>query len=279
MNIGIIGVGLMGGSIGKTAIKRDLATVYGTDNKEVLQKAFLTNALNYELTDENIALIDILFVCVYPRQIPDVLKKYVPKLKKGAIVCDIGGNKRSIVECMEILNKEYPDINFIASHPMAGREFTGVSHSITTLYEKSSFILIPVNASLDSISTLKDFVTNLGATDIIYTNAINHDKMIAYTSQLCHIVSSAFVKNEKAKLYFGYSAGSFKDLTRVAKLNPIMWGENMIDNRENLVEDIDILILELQKYKNALQNNDITELQMLLSQGTQIKESLKDKTK
>lgn len=277
MNIGIIGLGLMGGSIAKTAKKRSLATVYGLDSEEVLQKAFLLEAIDYKLDDSNVSKIDLLFICVYPRAIPQLLKEYAPRLKKDAIICDIGGNKREIVKVMEEISKEYQDINFIATHPMAGREFTGISHSITTLYDKSSFIIIPVKASLDALSTLSDFVKDLGATNFIYTNAEHHDDMIAYTSQLCHIVSSAFVKNPKAKEHFGYSAGSFKDLTRVAKLNPTMWSENLIDNRDYLVNDIDLIVEELLKYKKVLQNNDELGLKALLQQGTDIKESLKDK--
>ena len=109
MNIGIIGLGLMGGSIAKTAKKRNLATVYGLDSEEVLQKAFLLEAIDYKLDDSNVSKIDLLFICVYPRAIPQLLKEYAPKLKKDAIICDIGGNKREIVKVMEEISKEYQD--------------------------------------------------------------------------------------------------------------------------------------------------------------------------
>lgn len=279
MNIGIIGLGLMGGSVAKTAKKRNLATVYGLDTEEVLQKAFLLDIIDYKLEKENANKLDMLFICVYPRDIPNYIKEYAPLLKQDAIICDIGGNKREIVKVMQEVGGIYPNINYIASHPMAGREFTGISHSITTLYDKSSFIVIPVKASLDALSTFADFAKELGATTFIYTNAEHHDDMIAYTSQLCHIVSSAFVKNPKAQEHFGYSAGSFRDLTRVAKLNAKMWSENLIDNRDYLVDDIDLIIQELLKYKKVLQENNEEALKELLQQGTDIKENLKDKTK
>jgi len=277
MKIGIIGLGLMGGSIAKTAKKRELAQVYGIDVPEVMQKAVLLNAIDGELNEKTISKVDLLFICAYPRQIPDILREYVPKVKDGCIVCDIGGNKRLIVQAMENLSKEYPNVNFVASHPMAGREFVGISHSITTLYDKSSFIIIPVKSSLEATQTLSDFIRALGATNVEYTSADNHDDMIAYTSQLCHVISSAYVKNKKSQNHFGYSAGSFKDLTRVAKLNPVMWSENMIDNRDYLVKDIDILIEELKKYREALATNNQVGLEELLREGTIIKENLKDK--
>ncbi len=281
MNIGIVGLGLMGGSIGKTAIKRQLATVYGTDAvEEVVVKAILTQAIEYRLDDQIIAEIDLLVLCAYPRQIPKLISKYAPKLKNGATICDIGGNKREIVKIMQEKSAIFPSLNFIACHPMAGREFTGISHSITTLYDKSSLIIIPVSAELEAISNLKQFFTNLGVANFIFSTAEKHDSMIAYTSQLCHVVSSAFVKNKKSLEHYGYSAGSFRDLTRVAKLNPIMWSENMLDNSDYLIEDIDLIIQELQKYKNALESKNALELQNLLNQGTIIKEKIeKEKPK
>lgn len=277
MNIGIIGLGLMGASIAKTIKKRNLGVVYGLDNQEVLDKAFLLDAIDDKIDDSNISCIDILFICVYPREIPKFIKEYSPKLKNDAIICDIGGNKRQIVKVMEQVSNEYPNLNYIATHPMAGREFTGISHSVTTLYDKSSFILIPVKYNISALANFVDFIKLLGATTFIYTTAEHHDEMIAYTSQLCHIVSSAFVKNAKAKEHFGYSAGSFKDLTRVAKLNAKMWSENLIDNRDYLIKDIDLIVQELLKYKQVLQDNDEQGLKDLLQIGTDIKESLKDK--
>ncbi len=281
MNIGIVGLGLMGGSIGKTAIKREVANVYGTDvNEEVIIKAFLTEAIQNKLDNDNISEIDLLILCAYPRQIPELISEYAPKLKKGAIICDIGGNKRQIVKIMKEKSEFFTDLNFIACHPMAGREFTGISHSITTLYDKSSFIIIPVSASLDAISDLKEFFTRLGVTNFIFTTADKHDQMIAYTSQLCHVVSSAFVKNKKSLEHYGYSAGSFRDLTRVAKLNPVMWSENMLDNSDYLVEDIDQVIQELVKYRDALADKNVQALIDLLKEGADIKEKIeKDKPK
>ncbi len=281
MKVAIVGLGLMGGSIGKTAIKREVAEVIGTDIiEENITKAQLTKAISEPINDENIKEVDLLVLCAYPRQIPELISKYAPLLKEGATICDIGGNKREIVEIMKEKSAILPHLNFIACHPMAGREFTGISHSITTLYDKSSFIIIPVSASLDAISDLKEFFAKLGVADFIFTNAEHHDKMISYTSQLCHIVSSAFVKNPKAQEHYGYSAGSFRDLTRVSKLNPVMWSENMLDNADFLVEDIDLIIKDLQNYKNALQNKDAQKLKGLLEEGTIIKEKIeKEKPK
>lgn len=281
MKVAVVGLGLMGGSIGKTAIKREVAEVIGTDIvEENVTKALLTKAISEPLNDKNVKEVDLLILCAYPRQIPDLINQYAPLLKSGATICDIGGNKREIAKIMKEKSAILPHLNFIACHPMAGREFTGISHSITTLYDKSSLIIIPVSASLDAISDLKEFFTKLGVTDFVFTSAAHHDDMISYTSQLCHVVSSAFVKNPKAVEHYGYSAGSFRDLTRVSKLNPVMWSENMLDNADYLVEDIELIIKELQNYKDAIKNKDAQKLAELLQEGTNIKEKIeKEKPK
>ena len=272
MNIGIVGLGLIGGSFGRTLTKKTNNKVFGYDiNPSVMLKAEMLNAYNEPLTTKNANLLDILIISVYSEGFKDCLYKFLPFLKKGAIVMDFCGVKRSIVSIMQDAQKQYSDITFIGGHPMAGREFSGIERSTTTLYDKASMILVPGNADIFTLDSVKKFYLDLGFSEVVITTAENHDKMIAFTSQLCHIVSNAFIKNDTAKEHFGYSAGSYKDLTRVARLNPKMWSGLMLENSDKLSKELDELILNLQKYSNALKNDDKQVLEDLLEDGNQRK--------
>ena len=281
MKIGIVGLGLMGASFGRTVIKQAKGEVYGFDKDEqVMLKAELLSAINHPLTQENLKEIDILIFALYPNQFEKVAKSYVSGLKDGATVIDFCGNKRKIVKMMQELKKDYPSINFFGGHPMAGREYSGIDHSVTTLFNKASMLLVPIECDIFIESEIKKFFLDLGFDQVILTDAETHDEIISYTSQLCHIVSNAFIKSPTAEKKAGYSAGSFRDLTRVARLNPDMWSELMMDNRDNLSKELGYLINSLSEYKKSLDSGNQEELKNLLSIGNDKKlniESRKNK--
>lgn len=280
MNIGIVGLGLIGGSLGKAMVKKTEHTVYGYDIfPEVMLKGGLINAYHYELTEDDYCKLDILIIATYPRAFKSVLNDALPRLKDNALVMDIGGNKKSVVEVMEKARMDYPNISFIATHPMAGREYYGINHSMATLFEKASILIIPVHNEMEQLVMAKNLFAEIGFTSIIVTDWQEHDKMIAYTSQLAHIVSSSYVKNELAENHDGFSAGSFKDLTRVAKLNPVMWSELMLDNKDNLICALDNLLENLNEYKKALIENNEGELIRLLKEGNEKKEIIEKATR
>lgn len=280
MNVGIIGLGLMGGSFGRTLVKKTNNKVYGYDiNPQTMLKGEMLNAYNEVLTTKNASELDMLIISVYPDYFSSVLNEYLPHLKKGAIVIDFCGVKEPIVNEMQKAMIKYPDIIFIGGHPMAGREFSGIERSLTTLFDKASMILVNVNADIFTLDSVKHFFLDLGFLEVVLTDSENHDKMIAFTSQLCHIVSNAFIKNKTAEAHFGYSAGSYKDLTRVARLNPFMWSGLMTANGEKLSKELDELILNLQKYSEALKNNDRTTLEELLKEGNDRKLSIDSRSK
>ena len=280
MNIGIVGLGLMGGSFGRTLIKKTDNKVYACDiNPQAMIKGEMLNAFHEKLSVENASELDMLVISVYPDYFSSVLNEYLPRLKKGAIVIDFCGVKRQIVEEMKCLSKNYPDIIFIGGHPMAGREFSGIERSLTTLFDKASMILVNVNADIFTLDSVKKFFLNLGFIEVVLTTAENHDKMIAFTSQLCHIVSNAFIKNKTAEEHFGYSAGSYKDLTRVARLNPCMWSGLMTANGDMLASELDEIIYNLQKYSDALKSGDREKLEKLLSEGNDRKLSIDSRSK
>ncbi len=275
MNIGIVGLGLIGASLGRAIIKKTAHKVYAYDiSPEVMLKAAMLDAYHGELNDDNIKSIDILIVALYPRITESYVNEYAAKLNRGAVIVDCCGIKRKIVGAMKEAAERFPEISFIGGHPMAGREYSGASHSTAGLFDKASMILVPVKAEIETRKMVKEFFYELGFGTVVSTTADNHDAMIAYTSQLAHIISSAYIKSPAATMHFGYSAGSFRDLTRVAKLNPEMWTELMTDNRDCLIEEIEILEKNLKKYRMALANKDEAELKELLSEGNELKENI-----
>ena len=156
---------------------------------------------------------------------------------------------------------------------MAGREYSGISHSTATLFEHAYIILTPVQTDLEAEERIRAFFLEIGCEGITTASAATHDKMIAYTSQLAHVVSSAYIRNPLSETYIGFSAGSFRDLTRVAKLNPDMWTELFTENKDNLVECIDVLQKKLSEYRDALVAGDSVKLRSALEEGTRMKEA------
>ena len=281
MKIAIIGMGLIGGSLGRAILKNTEHEVLGYDlDKSVLQKASLLNAHTRALDKENdLPQVDMVIFALCPRAAIESMRDIVPRLKDGAIVMDICGNKRIIVDEMTKLGAKYPNLFFIGTHPMAGREFSGISHSMATLFDKAFVVLVPVSQDIAKLAVVKNLFLAIGATDVEICNAKKHDGMIAYTSQLAHVVSSSYVKNPHCSSHAGFSAGSFRDLTRVAKLNPDMWAELFVENKDYLVNDIDEIIKHLQEYRDAIAAGDEEELKVLLADGVKQKEAAENARK
>ena len=272
--VGIVGLGLMGASFGRVLVKNGYE-VFGADKSEsVMQKALLANAYTAPLTKENAAELDLLIIAIFPRDFEGAAREYLPRLKAGAILSDFCGNKRVVAAAMRRLSAERSDLVYIGGHPMAGREYAGVEHSSIRLFEGASMILVPVTEDLFALSELKKFYLSLGFGEVVVTSPEGHDGMISYTSQLCHVVSNAFIKSESARKHDGYSAGSYRDLTRVARLNPEMWAELMTDNRDYLKKELDGLIASLEKYSDALGKGDEDALRALLAEGDRIKREI-----
>ena len=271
MNIGIIGLGLMGGSFGRLAVKRG-HTVYGFDlDDSVMLKAELMSAFTAPLTEKTAGECDILVAAVNPRSFGKAVKPFLPLMKKGALITDFCGVKRFIVDEMKKTAADFPELWFIGGHPMAGREFSGIEHSSVTLFEKASMILVPVKADIFTLDRLKEFYLSLGFSRVVITDADFHDQVIAYTSQLCHVVSNAFIKNKNADNRSGFSAGSFRDLTRVARMNSRMWAELIMTNRDKALSELDEFIFNLNKYREAIASENEETLARLFSEGNERK--------
>lgn len=272
MKIAIFGMGLIGGSIGRATLKKTAHSVYGFDiDDTALQKAELLGALSERGDDAVLSTVDMVVLAVTPRVAISILKEIVPKLKDGTIVIDCCGTKRQIVAEMNTLHEKYPELQFAGVHPMAGREFSGVSHSTAGLFEHAYFIMVPVHTDITALVTLKKYFLDLGAEGVEISTADKHDEIISYTSQLAHVVSGAYIKNPLSISHAGYSAGSFRDMTRVAKLDADMWTELFLENSDNLLPQLDTLIEKLTEYRNAISKGDVFELRSLLAEGTACK--------
>lgn len=275
MKIGIVGLGLIGGSMAKALKYNTEHTVLGWNRtEEVVLKAKLLGAIDGELTDEQIADCDLLICALYPQLTVDFVQKYAPTLKKGAIVLDTCGVKRVICNTLWKTAKENGFV-FYGAHPMAGLHFSGFSYSDVQMFQDASMILVPPDdANPDTLTILKELFFKIGFTNIQISTPEEHDRIIAYTSQLAHVVSNAYVKSPEAQVHNGFSAGSYKDLTRVAKLNADMWTELFLDNPDNLVNEIEGLIAHLQAYVDALKARDAETLHDLLKEGSDRKEQI-----
>lgn len=277
-NIGIIGMGLIGGSMAKTIHTNTHYNIYGMDsNPSVIKLAIEQNIIVKELNKENAGECDFIIVALYPKDVVSVIREYVPYLKKGTIIVDCTGIKKAVCN---VLSKELNenDIYFVGGHPMAGKEVSGYLNADNMLYNNASMILCKDEyTNEEAYVKVKDFFKEIGFPRIKESDAIEHDQVIAYTSQLAHVVSNAFIKSPTLEKRYGFSAGSFKDLTRVAKLNEYMWTDLFLLNKESLCEEIDIFMDHMEEYRQALKNEDKEELIRLLGQGRQMKENDEEK--
>lgn len=274
MKITAVGLGLIGGSLCKTIKKHTNHIVYGIDiNKETIAMALSQNAIDAETNDLGIA--DLTIISLYPTDAIDYIIANANKFKQGSIVIDTCGIKKEIVERVTtVLEKN--GVTFIGTHPMAGREFSGFEYSLDNLFDEASFIITPSKSVPQAkLNLLEDFAYAIHFKKVVVATPEEHDQIIAFTSQLAHIVSNAYIKSPTNQKQLGFSAGSFQDLTRVAKLNENMWTPLFMLNKEALCFEINYIIESLQQYRDALINEDANRLKKLLKEGRILKEETK----
>ena len=272
MIVGIVGLGLIGGSAAK-AYKAAGHTIYAYDiNESVTGFARLEGIVDEMLSAANIAACDLLLLTATPKASAGYLEENAELLSSHTVVIDFCGTKEMICSLGFALAKKH-GFTFIGGHPMAGLQFSGYKYSKATRFNGASFILVPpVHDDIVLFDSVKQLLLPLGFKKFVVTTADYHDKMIAYTSQMCHVVSNAFIKSPTAKQHKGYSAGSFRDFTRVSRLNEAMWTELFLANREHLLSELDMLITSLGEYRDAILANDAETLQRLLRDGRIAKE-------
>ncbi len=277
MIFGIVGLGLIGGSLARSIKFHSAYTVYGCDlNQTALLQAKMVNAVDGELTEENLPDCDVVLVALYPQAAVDWALAHVDQFKPGSLVIDCCGVKRFVCDRL------YPAFQgkqavFMGGHPMAGRERSGFSFAQDDLFENASMILAPApGTGVETVRRAKEIFLSIGFGRVRFTTPREHDEMIAFTSQLAHVVSSAYVKTPLAPQHRGFSAGSFRDMTRVARLNETMWTELFLENDDLLLKETQHLIDRLTEYRDALQTRDAARQTALLREGREIKEALED---
>lgn len=275
MNVGVVGLGLIGGSFAKALKTLDDVTVFGFDiNETTTYQGLLTESIDAELNDETLPKCDVVLLALYPSAALDFVDKHQTSFKPGCVVADLCGIKRAI---FDELSKcaEKNGFTYIGTHPMAGRETSGFESADSALFQSASLILTPMkSARIEEIGVLKELAERIGFSHFEIASPQQHDEIIAFTSQLAHVVSSAYIKSPTASLHKGFSAGSYKDMTRVARLNETMWTELFLDNADNLASEVDHLIQELEKYRDALEKRDEQGLFALLQEGRMRKENI-----
>ena len=272
MNIGIVGLGLIGGSMAKSIKARTAHTVYGIDlDQETMMMARMCGAIDAPLTDENLPQCDLVLVAICPGAAIEWVKANAEKITKSAILVDLCGVKRTVVEALAPIAQAH-GFAYIGGHPMAGTERGGFTAASDSLYEGASMILTPdERTDMQLLETLKDFFLDIGFAGLTFSTPEEHDRIIAFTSQLAHITSSAYVKSPEAQRRRGFSAGSFRDMTRVARLDENMWTELFLDDADYLTTELDILIGHLTEFSQALKARDAEALRALLRDGREKK--------
>lgn len=274
MTVGILGLGLIGGSLAR-AYKLAGHTVYVKNRDEsMLSFAMLSGAVDGKLNEDTIPQCDLILLAIYPAGSADWLEANAPLISKRALVIDCCGTKQLVCQRCFPIAKEY-GFTFVGGHPMAGSQFSGFKYSRASLFQGAPMVLVPpVYDDMALLQRVKDALEPCGFGFFSVTTAADHDRMIAFTSQMPHILSNAFIKSPTALEHKGFSAGSYRDLTRVAWLNPGMWTELFLENRENLLFELDTYIQSLTQYRDALANQDEDTLYRLLDDGKKRKEEV-----
>ncbi len=269
--IGVIGLGLIGGSMCKAIKALTCHRVYGYDIREdVISSALRDKAIDEALTDETLIECEILLVALYPGDVIDYVTKKAGLMKSGVIIIDMAGVKTRV--CGELTDFcRDRGLCFIGGHPMAGIERGGYISSFPGLFQGATMLLCKNEDDQIPLEKATELFLSIGFKEVKTTNAAEHDRIIAYTSQLAHVVSNAYVKSPTLTRRKGFSAGSYKDLTRVARLDPGMWAKLFLENRENLISEIDCLVKHLNEYKQAIEDGDMERLYDLLAIGSRLK--------
>lgn len=270
--LGIVGLGLIGGSLAKAFARLGQYEILGADTSEpILAQAKSCGAIQDILTDSRLAECDILLLALYPQAAIDYVAAHADRIREGTVVIDCCGVKRKVCDALFPLAASH-GFFYIGGHPMAGTERSGFDYATPDLFCGASMILTPPeNITAEILKQAEKIFLAVGFGSIKYATPEEHDRIIAYTSQLAHVLSSAYVKSPAALLHRGFSAGSFRDMTRVARLNETMWTELFLENHEYLAEEVEGLAHRLEEYAAAIREKDAGTLFSLLKEGRERK--------
>jgi prephenate dehydrogenase len=274
MKIAVIGLGIIGGSFCKALKKYTNHYVYGLNRTQsTAQKALEVGAIDEIGSPEKLGDVDLIILCMYPQADVEFIEKYGCYIKKGAIVTDAAGTKRAICPKLSSLSEKFGFV-FVGSHPMAGKEKNGFDVSDADLYKNASYIIVPCGAEQRYVDIISDLAKSIGFGTIKVTTPEEHDRMIAFTSQLPHVLACSYVQSPCCPNHNGFSAGSYRDVSRVANINSKLWSELFLENKEPLIEELEILIDNITQIKDAIKSDDKETLTDLLERGHKVKEAL-----
>ena len=274
MTVGILGLGLIGGSMARAFSKAGHTVLACEQDEAVFSFAMLAGAVADRLDRDNVGSCDLILLAIYPGGSATWLEANAPQIARTALVMDCCGIKREICACGFPLAERY-GFTFIGGHPMAGSHFSGFKYSRSNLFQGAPMVLVPPlfdDASLLERATVALEPCHFGSFPV--TTAEEHDRVIAFTSQMPHLVSNAYIKSPTALRHAGFSAGSYRDMTRVAWLNAPMWAELCMDNRENVLFELETYLKSLESYRDALRDGDLPRLTALLDEGRIRKEEV-----
>ena len=270
----IVGLGLIGGSIAKALRTFTPHRVLAMDqDPEALDLAMACGAIEGPGYVEDLPQVDVLWLCLYPQAAVEFARKYGAALREDCIVSDACGIKNAVCPQLVELSRELGFV-FVGGHPMAGKERSGFEASEATLFRGASYLLVPCGAPDWAKDTMKELAMDMGFGRVVETTPEHHDEMIAYTSQLPHALACAYVLSPRCPQHKGFSAGSYRDVSRVARINETLWTELFLDNRQALSRELSTLIENLSSIQSTLDQEDGEALWALLRKGRQVKEAL-----
>lgn len=274
MIAGIVGLGLIGGSFAKAYHAAGETVLACNRSRDVLDFAMLSGDVDGELTRENIGQCDIVIVAIYPEGAAVYLEEMAPYIGKKPVVIDACGTKRKVCELCFPIAEKY-GFTYIGGHPMAGTQYSGFKHARANLYHGAPMVLVPARFDdIELLDRVESLLSPVGFGKYSVTTAEAHDEMIAFTSQMPHILSNAYIKSPVAGKHKGFSAGSYKDLTRVAWLNPQLWAELFMENKDFILNELTLYMDNLSKYRDAIEQDDMDTLIALLDEGKRRKEEV-----
>lgn len=274
MTVGVVGLGLIGGSFVKAYHEAGHRVLTWNRNSSMLEYTMLSGEADGMLDESSAKDCDLILLCVYPEAAIAWLREMAPHIGTHPMVIDCCGTKQVVCEACFPLAEQY-GITYLGGHPMAGSHFSGYAHARADLYQGAPMVLVPPTFDdIELLSRAKELLSPAGFGRYPVTTAEKHDASIAFTSQLAHLVSNAYVKSPTALEHHGFSAGSYRDMTRVAWLNAPMWTELFLDNRDNLLRELDLLLENLGQYRDALERRDAGKLERLLEEGKRRKEEV-----
>lgn len=267
----IVGLGLIGGSIAKALKLNTEHVLLGMDShEESLLDACSCGAIDGKAGPRDLSDADMVYLCVYPEGALEFAEKFGPRLKENCVLTDTCGIKGEICAGMERL-KGTGSYVFVAGHPMAGKELSGFGASDPGIFAGASYLIAPCGAPAWAVGEVASLAEQMGFGQVVMTTPEQHDRVIAFTSQLPHVLACSYVMSPRCLEHKGFSAGSYRDVSRVANINDALWSRLFLDNRRELLEELDELAKNLGAFRSAIAAQDEEELRKLLRTAADIK--------